>query len=157
MTWVLRRFHAGDVAACGAVYFDAVRNGTAPHYTAEQAAAWAPSPAPEGWADLLAESDTWIVEAPGFCAGFLTLRADGHLEFFFVRPTWRGAGVSHALYRAALAHAKLRGHRKLTTHASLLARRFLERRGWQVTEEEEVERHGARLRRFAMALDPLHW
>ena len=153
MTHRLRPYRDGDGPACYAVYFDAVRNGTAPAYTAAQARAWAPSETNDGeWSHRLASGVTWVSEGDAGLLGFITLTQAGHLDLFFVRPTARPLGVAADLYDHMLDHVRNRGLTRLTTHASHLARRFLERRGWTVLDEETTIRHGVALTRFAMEL-----
>ena len=62
-------------------------------------------------------------------------------------------GVASALYGAMLQDARAGGLDRLTTDASHLAQRFLERRGWRVTAPETVMRNGVPLERFGMRLD----
>ena len=150
--WTLRSFRSADTAGCGACYFDAVRNGTSGHYDAAQAAAWAPDDDPSEWAARLSEGTTWIAADGAIVAGFLTLRDDGHLDLFFVRPAYRKVGVSDGLYAACLDHARSLGMERLTTHASLLAKSFLTRRGWVCLQEERSLRNGQSLSRYRMAL-----
>ncbi|PRY25951.1 GNAT family acetyltransferase [Aliiruegeria haliotis] len=152
MTWTVRRGGAADVEACHDVYYDAVRNGTSPHYSAEQAAAWAPSRKPEDWLEpRLAVGTTWIAESVDRAEGFLTVTDAGHLDFFFVRPQWRRSGLSSALYDQMQAWTDARGLTHLTTYASHLCRRFLERRGWVVLHGETALRNGVELTRWEMA------
>ena len=155
MTWDLRPYAPRDAAACGTCYVDAIRNGTAPRYDPAQAAAWASSPDPSEWAERLSVGKTWVASDGDVVAGFLTLRSDGHLDLFFVRPAYRKTGVSEALYEACLDHAREIGMNRLTTHASLLAKSFLERRGWTCLAEESAMRHGQSLTRFLMTLEKI--
>lgn len=140
-----------DAAACHAVYVDAVRNGTAPHYSAREALAWAPSATLEDWmAPRLAAGITWVAQSGARAEGFLTVTPAGHLDFLFVRPEWRGTGLAAALYDRMADWAAAAGHDRLTVHASHLSRRFLARRGWQVVARESVARHGVDLVRWEM-------
>lgn len=158
MTCPVRPFRPADAAACLDVYLDAIHNGTAPHYSAEERAAWAP-PGREydhgEWTGRLADGRTWVAEHEGKVVGFITLDRSGHLDLFFVRPEARLLGVAAKLYEALINTARDGGHTRLTTHASHLARRFLERRGWRVTGEERALRNGVFLTRFAMELPEL--
>lgn len=151
MTWTLRTGGPADAATCHAVYVDAVRNGTAPHYTPEQAMAWAPSETVEDWLPpRLASGITWVADSGPRAEGFLTVTPSGHLDFFFVRPAARATGLSIALYDRMMGWAAETGHDRLTTHASHLARSFLEKRGWQIVDGETTIRHGVELKRWAM-------
>lgn len=151
MNWSLRAGGAGDAVACHDVYFDAVRNGTAPLYSDEEARAWAPSEDVEDWLPpRLQDGITWIAEDEGHAIGFLTVTTDGHLDLFFVRPDWRGTGLAPALYQCMRGWAVARGLTEMTTHASQFARRFLEPRGWVVLETESAVRHGVTMTRWKM-------
>ncbi|MDV7145370.1 GNAT family N-acetyltransferase [Tropicimonas sp. TH_r6] len=153
MSWEIRTGGAKDAAACMAVYVDAIRNGTAGHYTADQARAWAPTEEVEDWLPpRLDAGTTWIAWDGPRAEGFLTITADGHLDFFFVRTEARKNGLAEALYLQMLAQAEARGIGTLTTFASHLARSFLEKRGWTVIEGETALRHGVELKRWKMAL-----
>ena len=159
MTPVFRRFRPADVAGAIEVYLDAVHNGTAPHYSEAERAAWAPRDGNYDhgeWTGRLADGRTWVAETGATLQGFATLTRAGHLDLLFVRPGAWGAGVAGALYDRLLDDARDLGLTRLTTDASHLARRFLERRGWTVEAEERALRHGVRITRFAMRLDDLH-
>ena len=151
MTPNIRRFTADDAASCYDAFYDAVRNGTAPHYSAEQAAAWAPNAKPDAtWAPRLEGANTWLAEAEGTVLGFISLYPYGYLDLFFVRPDARKLGVAGLIYDALLADT--RDLDVLTTDASILARRFFQKRGWRVTGAEDATRNGLSLTRYPMRL-----
>jgi putative acetyltransferase len=150
---VIRPVRPDEVAQTYAIFRDAVRIGAAPFYTETERRAWAPSDTmPDGWRDRVLGATTWVAEGEDGLAGFLSY-ADGYLDFFYVRPEARRGPAAPALYDRMLDEARAEGRTRLTTHASHLARRFLERRGWRVIEQEEVDRNGVLLTRFAMELD----
>ncbi len=151
MTWTVRDGGAADAPACHAVYVDAVRNGTAGHYTSAQARAWAPIDTVEDWMPpRLEDGTTWITETDDRAVGFLTVTEGGHLDLFFVRPEWRKQGVAATLYETMMDWARTRGLETMTTDASHLARSFLERRSWRVVVGETTVRSGIELKRWKM-------
>ena len=148
---MIRPAGPGDLDATWDIYRDAVLNGTAPFYTAAEAAAWVgPAPRPDWWAERMAAATTWIGEDDLGAAGFISLTGPAHLDFFFVRPRARGTGLARSLYDRFAIVAADRDEGRMTTFASHLARRFLERREWVVTETQIAERGGEKLVRFAM-------
>lgn len=148
---MIREATADDLDATWDIYRDAVLHGTSPFYTAAEARAWAgPPERPGWWAERMSAATSWIAEDASGPAGFITLSAPAHLDFFFVRPRARGTGMAAALYDRFVATAETGDGGRMTTFASHLARRFLQRRGWTVSEEEIAERNGERLIRFAM-------
>lgn len=150
MTQRLRRFAPGDGPLTYALYHNAVHHGTAPHYTPAQQQAWCPSKTmPDTWPGHFERSETWIAEDEHGSAGFLTLNSDGYLNLFFVRPDLRRSGTASRLYDEAVRHAS-KNALSMSSHASLLARPFFERRGWTVMHREDVPRGGQILTRFFM-------
>lgn len=152
----IRPITPGDTADCIAIYYDAIHSGTAPHYTPAQREAWAPcaemhdKPA---WTARICVAIGYFASVDEEPAGFIVLEETGYLDLFFVRPDFRKAGIASLLYTTAIDAAAAQGLTRLSTHASHLARRFLERQGWQVRKREVVERNGVQLERFDMTLD----
>lgn len=148
----LREGGPEDRGACFAIYRDAVLNG-ASLYTDAERTAWTPPDDDGLWMESrLTEGVTWIAEAGGRPAGFLTATPAGHLDLFFVRAAHHGTGLGTALYDRFLGWADDTGQATLTTFASHHARRFLEPRGWSVVEKETAIRNGVPLSRWRMAL-----
>ncbi len=82
--------------------------------------------------------------------GFGDLAADGYLDRLYVHPNFQRCGVATAICGALEAHARLLGVPAVTTHASITARPFFERRGYHVVREQQVERAGVTLINFVM-------
>jgi GNAT superfamily N-acetyltransferase len=62
-----------------------------------------------------------------------------HLWQLFVLPGWWGRGVAASLHAAAISEMRARGYergRVFTPSLHTRARRFYERRGWTLTEED---------------------
>jgi putative acetyltransferase len=147
----VRRFAAGDAPACHAVFFRAVREGAAGHYSEDQRRAWAPEAAmPESWPDWLAREATFVAEEGGRIIGFMVLARDGLLDMAFVMPEAMGQGVAGRLLDVVMAEAGARGLTRLHTEASHLARRFFLCHGWVEEARQEVEKRGQRLVNFRM-------
>ena len=112
-------------------------------YAPDQLDAWADGQVDLAAWDLSFQAHTTLVaEWDGVIAGFADLRQDGYLDRLYVHRDYQGRGIATTLLNA-LPGATL-------THASLTARPFLERRGWQVVREQQVERHGVKLTNFVM-------
>lgn len=139
----LRPYRSEDCPVLAALFYDTVHTVNARDYTPEQLDAWA-----DGQVDLAAwdasflAHTTLVAEAEGIIVGFADLADDGYLDRLYVHKDWQGRGVATALCDA-LPGAKL-------THASLTARPFFEKRGWQVVKEQQVERRGVLLTNFVM-------
>ena len=145
----IRPYTAQDRAACQAVFYHAVRVGTAARYTQAQREAWAPSPTPPATPDRLLTQWCFVAADTEGLTGFMSMTNTGHLDMAFVLPRVMGTGVAGALYQALMPQAA--GLQRLTTHASHLARPFFTRRGWQVVEAQDHPHNGQIFERFAMA------
>ena len=79
--------------------------------------------------------------------GFADMDETGYLDRLYVAADRQGQGIATALCDAleGASSAPL-----FTTHASLTARPFFEKRGYRVVRAQEVERRGVRLRNFVM-------
>ncbi len=148
----LRPYRSADADALAQIYFDAVRIGAAPKYSAAALAAWAPErPNAPVWAARLQGLITVVAEdiAP---IGFMSLHPAGLLDLAYVAPDWRGKGVAEALHAGILAQARALNLSTLTTEASLMARAFFLRMGWQMVAAQQVQRNGVSLENFRMTL-----
>lgn len=147
----LRAYLGDDLDAVAALFTASIHGLAATHYNAAQRAAWAPRPPDiEGWRQRLANLRVVVAEEGDRLCGFCGWEDDGHIDLLFVAPGCAGRGVAKALFdHAAAALAEL-GIAELFTEASLVARPFFERQGFVVEEEQQVERRGVVLRRFAM-------
>jgi len=140
----IRDARAEDTLPLGKLMHDAVHGGAAAHYDRAQRDAWCPVPpcGPE-WAARLAGADTVVAELQGRLVGFMSLDLrTGVLDLAYVRADLRGTGVAATLYAVVEGRARAAGLSELQSEASLLAERFLLRRGWQRVARQTVERGG---------------
>ena len=140
---VLRPYRSEDCPVLAELFYQTVHGVCHRDYAPDQLDAWA-----DGQVDLAAwdisfqAHTTLVAEWDGVIAGFADLRQDGYLDRLYVHRDYQGRGIATTLLDA-LPGATL-------THASLTARPFLERRGWQAVREQQVERHGVKLTNFVM-------
>lgn len=139
----LRPYRSDDCPALAKLFYDTVHTVNARDYTPEQMDAWADGQVDlASWDASFLAHTTLVAEEEGIIVGFADLADDGYLDRLYVHKDRQGRGVATALCDA-LPGAKL-------THASLTARPFFERRGWQVVKEQQVERRGVLLTNFVM-------
>ena len=149
--WI-RKFEAGDAVACADLFYRAVREGAAAKYSADQRRAWVPErPDAAEFAAKLGAQRCFVAD-DGAIQGFMSLTDEGYLDMAYVDPAQRGTRLAGQLHAAVLNQAHNLRLRRLTTHASLLARPFFARHGWEVEAPEEIERNGVVIPRFRMFL-----
>ena len=153
MSVTIRPYHSSDAATLFEIFVEAIHKGAAAHYTHAQRMAWAPDTEMSAkWPERLAALDVSVAEADDEIAGFMAATPQGYIDFAFVRPRWMGRSVAQTLYDVILERARSSDLTRMTTHASLLARPFFAKQGWQVDEMEIVDLNGEQLKRFAMSL-----
>lgn len=96
----------------------------------------------ELWREALADSEIeiYVAEAEGRAIGCAAVTGD-FLRSLYVRPAQQGAGVGSSLHDFALERLRSSGcaRAKLwTLEANGPARRFYEKRGWELTEETRI-------------------
>jgi len=80
-------------------------------------------------------------------AGFGDITREGYLDRLYVHKDYQGQGIATALCNE-LENAIESD--KFTTHASITAKPFFERRGYQVIREQQVTRNGVQLTNYVM-------
>lgn len=145
---------ARDAADQAEVFYHAVMQGAATHYTLDERRAWANALPREGnaWRVRQALYTTLIATCDGRCVGFLELDlAAGRVETLYVWPSLTGRGIGTTL----LVHAERllleQGLGRVEIEASTLLYERLMRRGWENHGEEWVERSGERLQRYKLS------
>jgi putative acetyltransferase len=147
---VLRWAVADDFAALGEVMFAAVRQGQSP-YSEAQRAAWTPAPrSGPAWQERLAAQQIVVAEADGRIVGFMSLAAGGYVDFAYIRPEARGAGLFRRLYECIEVRAQQVGVSRLWAHASLMAEPAFAAMGFRVIQRESVDLSGQQLSRATM-------
>jgi putative acetyltransferase len=140
----------GDYTTLADVMFDAVRNGPSA-YSESQRSAWVPTPRRGAeWNDRLAAQDVIIAESEGEVLGFMSLCANGYVDFAYIRPAAQGTGLFRQMFEQIEKRAASMGIGLLWVHASLAARPAFAAVGFTVRKREEVELGGERLERFEM-------
>lgn len=151
---VYRAALARDAADQAEVFYHAVMQGAATHYTLDERRAWANALPREGsaWAVRQALYTTLVATCDGRCVGFLELDlVAGRVETLYVWPSLAGRGIGTTL----LVHAERllleQGRGQIEIEASSMLYERLLRRGWKNHGEEWVERSGERLLRYKLS------
>lgn len=153
MTRSLRPYRPEDRAAAQAVYYRAIMEGAAAHYSLAERQAWAGAPAPDlTKPDKLADQWCYVAEDDGLLTGFMSMATTGYLDMAFVLPEVMGDGTAAALYELVLARARAGRVPRLTVHAAHQSQRFLSRRGWQVDQFRRHADKGQVYDQFLMSL-----
>ncbi len=143
----IRPYRCEDCKALAELFCRTVHSVNARDCTPEQLNAWATGRVDlRAWDRSLSENSTVVAVEAGVIAGFGDIERSGYLNRLYVDRDCQRRGVAAAICDALEAAAG----GKITTHASITARPFFEKRGYRVVSEQQVERGGVLLTRCAM-------
>ena len=141
-----------DVAAIAAIFHDTVKAVNSHDYSAGQINAWAGnSPEPEKWRARQTRRRTFVFEKGDAIHGFAEFEPRGHIDAGYVHAEQQRKGVASALLARMEQEAEALGLGRLFTEASITARPFFVRHGFETLQEQVVEYRGCRFRNFKMA------
>ncbi|HKM63131.1 MAG TPA: GNAT family N-acetyltransferase [Acidisphaera sp.] len=146
---VLRSYRPTDLDAVITVFLDAIREVASRDYDPAQVDAWAQADR-TAWEQQCLSRPTWVAVLDEAIVGFADLEPDGHIDVLYVHPAYQGVGVASLLLERVEAAAMGQGLSHVFTEASLTARPFFERWGFQVLARQQVALRGQTLARFQM-------
>ena len=134
----IRQVTADDFDTLADVMFEAVRCGHS-EYTEPQRRAWVPQRRHgEEWVDRLASQAVFAAVDSSGMVGFMSLTADGYIDFAYVLSHTRGTGVFRRLYETIELLAQKNGVTRLWVHASLMAQPAFAAMGFKNTKQQVV-------------------
>ena len=149
----LRVYKRTDKKALQHLFFDTVHHVCTAHYAAEQLWAWAPAvPNREAW-ETLDKGYCFVVDYEKNPVGFAAMSPDGVLEMLYVHKAFQRRGIARQLLRHMMQWAASHAIPSLFTDASLTARPFFERHGFQVMATQQPILGGIALPNFRMKKD----
>jgi len=148
----VRDFRADDSAVTLSVFLDAITVTASANYSPEQIAAWS---APHDrsvteWGLSRASTNTIVAIVDGSIAGFSDVDNDGYIHMMFVAPEFGRRGVARALLEEVESRARTLGVTVLSTNASITARPFFERHGFQAVATQHPTLRGVSLINYRM-------
>lgn len=143
----IRKYQDDDCAEIMKLFYDTVHTVNAVDYTEEQLDAWAPEDMDgEKWSRSLGEHLTVVAYDGDVITGFGDMDSSGYLDRLYVHRDYQRRGIASAI--CACLEASVGSD--ITTHASVTARPFFEKRGYRVIRKQQVERCGVMLENYVM-------
>lgn len=144
---ILREYRQEDCKEITELFYNTVHAVNAKDYTEEQLNAWATGSADlERWNSSLKEHLCVVAVEGNAIVGFGDIDKTGYLDRLYVHKDYQGRGIASAICDALEKEAP----NEITTHASITARPFFEKRGYAVIKEQQVERRGVWMTNFVM-------
>ena len=143
----IRPYQQSDCKVLTELFYNTVHTVNAKDYTEEQLNAWAPRKVDlEKWNKSLQEHYSIVAVENGMIIGFGDIDKTGYLDRLFVHTDYQGKGVA-SLICDQMEQAVMGN---ITTHASVTAKPFFEKRGYIVVKKQKVERRGVFLTNYVM-------
>ena len=142
----IRAYRPSDCKPMLELFYRTVHTVNAADYTKKQLSVWADGKADEAaWNHSFLAHTTFIAEENGIITGFADMDENGYLDRLYVHKDYQRQGIASALCSAL--ENKVQSE-KYTTHASVTARPFFEKRGYRVIRKQHVLRQGIALTNF---------
>ena len=146
----IRTYQSSDCRALAELFYHTVHTVNAKDYTKAQLDAWAPESVDlERWNRSFAEHDTLVAVDGGSIVGFGDIDRTGYLDRLYVHSDHQRKGIAAAI--CDRLEQAVQG--SIVVHASITAKPFFEKRGYQVIKAQQVARRGILLTNFVMQKD----
>lgn len=147
----LRNYQHPDAPLIARLFFDTVHSVNKRDYTGKQLQAWTgPAPDPEKWDRILPRHHCLVAVEGDTLLGFADMDSGGFLHHLYVHRDHQGEGIGTALCDALERESP----GPFTTHASITARPFFEKRGYHILNKQQVEKEGIIMTNFVMIKNP---
>ena len=144
---ILRKYNSTDCEQLAELFYDTVHTVNAEDYTEEQLNVWATGQIDlEEWNASFEKNHTVIAVEEDKIVGFGDMDKTGYLDRLYVHKDYQRMGIASSICDELEKHFSS----SFTTHASITARPFFEKRGYTVVKEQQVERGGILLTNFVM-------
>lgn len=144
---LIREYSPSDCKETAELFFHTVHTVNAKDYTEEQLNAWASGKTDlNKWNQSLQAHYSIVAVEGSSIVGFGDIDKTGYLDRLYVHKDHQGQGIATAI----CDELEKTVHGKVTTHASITARPFFEKRGYIVVKKQLVERQGIFLTNYVM-------
>lgn len=151
---IIRKFKELDTSAIVSLFYETVHTINKQHYSQEQLEAWAPKDEEKSkhiaWKESLSQNMTYVAEIDGQIVGFSDMMQDGCLDRLYVHKDFQNQGIATALVNTLESEARKLGLNEMKTEASITAKPFFERQGYEIIHSQIVERRGVALVNYKM-------
>ena len=140
-----------NALAIATLYHHTVKKINSRDYAPTQIEAWADAtPDEENWRARQISRTTFVDDHNGAIRGFAELENNGHIGAIYVHADHQGKGIASALLDEVEKEAVAHGVTCLSTEASITARPFFAKRGFETFAAQDVEHRGQIFRNFRM-------
>lgn len=145
---LIRRYETSDCKELAELFYNTVHSINVKHYTEEQLNVWATGSVDlEKWNQSFLSHFSVVAVEHEIIVGFGDLDSTGYLDRLYVHKDYQNQGIATAICDKLEC---MFNESKVTTHASITAKPFFEKRGYKVIKKQKVERNGVLLQNYVM-------
>lgn len=146
----IRNYMSTDYDEIVDLFFNTVHSINKSDYSTQQLNAWATGNVDKTkWHNSFLEHYTVVAELDGKIVGFGDLDSN-YLDRLYVHKDYQHQGIASAIADYLEQYARQTHQAEITTHASITAKPFFEKRGYHTIQEQQVQRNGVFLTNFVM-------
>ncbi|MFV3010725.1 GNAT family N-acetyltransferase [Clostridium botulinum] len=147
----IRIYQSEDCREIVELFYNTVHSINSRDYNSAQLDVWAPKEIDiVSWDKSLSQHYSVVVEENDVTIGFGDLDATGYFDRLYVHKDYQGIGVATTIANELERYAQENHISVVTTNASITAKPFFKKRGYEVIKEQFVERNGQFLKNFIM-------
>lgn len=144
---IIRHYNEEDLEAIIELFYETVHSVNAKDYNKKQLDVWAPlSIDKKKWHDSFIKHITLVALIDDNIVGFIDATLDGYIDRLYVHKNYQNQKIATMLCDEIEKNIK----NDLTTYASITAKPFFLKRGFEVVEECKVIRNGITLTNYKM-------
>ncbi|ABS34007.1 GNAT family N-acetyltransferase [Clostridium botulinum] len=147
----IRIYQSEDCREIVELFYNTVHSINSRDYNSAQLDVWAPKEIDiVSWDKSFSQHCSIVAEESDVIIGFGDLDATGYLDRLYVHKDYQGIGVATTIVSELENYAQENHISIVTTNASITAKPFFKKRGYEVVKEQFVERNGQFLKNFIM-------
>ncbi|APQ97442.1 GNAT family N-acetyltransferase [Clostridium botulinum] len=147
----IRMYQLEDCREIVELFYNTVHSINSRDYNSAQLDVWAPKEIDiVSWDKSFSQHCSIVAEESDVIIGFGDLDATGYFDRLYVHKDYQGIGVATTIANELERYAQENHISIVTTNASITAKPFFEKRGYEVIKEQFVERNGQFLKNFIM-------
>lgn len=146
-----RQANQNDLRGILTLFEDTVAEVNKHDYSASQLEAWKSSSRDrERWLNKISSQYFLVTEENHVITGFASITPEGYLDTMFVHKNHQRKGIAGRLVKALILFAREQDISEIITDASITARPFFEKLGFEVVKKQTVNRKGIAITNFKM-------
>jgi len=141
-----------DLDAILLLFKETIETVNARDYSFEQIRVWSNGAyKKDSWLRKIEEHFFIVAELDDDIAGFGSITKEGLLDFLYVSKNHQRIGVATTIYAQIESYARKHHLQKISSDASVTAKPFFEKQGFEVIQQQQVIIEGVELMNYNMA------